>query len=67
MYQYAAERLSEYQYRQLFGLSKQEMLDEPLKDFFCNSLIKRLISDKEIQDSKKLENSSRGSNYGKKH
>ena len=58
MYIQAGERISEFHYRKLFGLSKQQMLAEPLDDYFTNSFIQETISAKESQEAKKVERES---------
>ena len=55
MYIQAGEKISEFHYRKLFGLSKQQMLDEPLDDYFTNLFIQETLSSKEEQESKKTE------------
>ncbi len=59
MYIQAGEKLSEFHYRKLFGLSKQDMLNEPLEDYFTNSFIQESISAREAQEAKKVEMSSK--------
>ena len=59
MYIQAGENISEFQYRKIFGLSKAEMLDEPLDDYFTNSFIQETISAREVQEVKKLENEAK--------
>lgn len=58
MYIQAAENISEFEYRKLFGLSKQQMLDEPLEDYFTNSFIQETISAREAHEAKKVERES---------
>ena len=58
MYIQAGERISEFKYRKLFGLSKQQMLPEPLDDYFTNSFIQESISARESQEAKKVERES---------
>lgn len=50
---WALQALQEYQYRKIFGLSKKEMLQEPVKDFITNSRIHSLIKKAEERESKR--------------
>ena len=43
----APPELQKYIYRREFGLSAQEMQDEPIEEFFLNMKIYALIKDKE--------------------
>lgn len=45
------DELIEFQYRKMFGLSHQEMLDEPADKFFTNLLIESLLRDKESKEA----------------
>lgn len=47
--------VQEYQYRTLFNLSKQEMMDEPMDDVTVNLEIARLIAKKERGNQSLLE------------
>lgn len=47
--------LQEYQYRKVFGLSKAEMLNEPLKDFIINSKIMTFVSELEERKIKEID------------
>lgn len=49
----AANKITEFNYRQLFGLSKEEMLAEPIEDYETNLLIHSLkIKNEEYQAKK---------------
>lgn len=56
---WAAEKVNEYQYRQLFHLSKAEMMQEPLEDVIINSKITELIAYKEKREARKQEMKSK--------
>lgn len=47
--------LNEYHYRKTFGLSKAEMLAEPISDYLLNSKISSLLAEKEESEYKKAE------------
>lgn len=65
MYVKAADRIGEYRYRKLFGLSKQQLLDEPLEDFHINLFIDNKIAEKQNLDDRRQ--SIKASNtYGRK-
>lgn len=46
---YAADAITEYHYRKMFGLSKAEMLKEPIRDIERNLLIDQLLGEKQKQ------------------
>lgn len=49
--------LQEYQYRKTFGLSKAEMVSEPLKDFIVNSKIMTFVAELEERKMKEIDKS----------
>lgn len=59
MYLQAAETINEYDYRKTFGLSKRQMLEEPLEDYYLNQYIQRKLNQKEEVDIKKAENKAK--------
>lgn len=44
------DRVTEFQYRRLFGLSKKEMGEEPFEDVAINLKIQNLLTKKEQRD-----------------
>jgi len=55
MYHNAADRISEFKYRKMFGLSKADMLNEPLEDYLINKIIQKKVDQKEEFETKKTE------------
>lgn len=53
--QWAIEKINEYHYRKEFGLSKEEMLNEPMEDVVTNSKIMEFINIKEEKSMKKAQ------------
>ena len=51
---WAIEKIEELNYRQIFGLSKAEMEDEPIDDFIINKEILRLTQKKIDRKYRKL-------------
>jgi hypothetical protein len=52
--QWAIFKIREFNYRQLFNLSKEDMVKEPIEDFIVNEEIMRLFQTKAERESKKL-------------
>lgn len=57
--EWAMAKRQEFFYRKMFHLSKKEMAEEPLEDFYLNLKIHGLEVRREIQDQKIAEAKSR--------